>query len=274
MPSYLWPENQRLHQYSGGHDETYGGFRINIDGDYIGGATADTSSPIPDNTFIQVDGTSDVYVIAGGAPIYVDSWSDFSGGAQPVEPITPQQFSQLPRYPANGTFLTTTTGLIYRVAGGAPILITTWDLYGAPEPSVTVDEWDLQNIGNPLVDLRATPLNGTLVEGLPSDTYWSFKQGVRRPAKRNAAAVGVDDQGLAAFPEYTPPVVPAGCVVPKVTRLSLVQARGALSRAHCLVGKVHRPHYSPRYHRLRVVAQSATPHSAHRLDFKVNLRLA
>lgn len=30
-----WASQQRIHQYSGGHDETYGGVTINIDGDYL-----------------------------------------------------------------------------------------------------------------------------------------------------------------------------------------------------------------------------------------------
>lgn len=40
IPSTDWINHQRLHQYSGGHNETYGGVTINIDGDYLDGATA------------------------------------------------------------------------------------------------------------------------------------------------------------------------------------------------------------------------------------------
>jgi hypothetical protein len=36
----LWGAHQRLHQYSGGHNATYGGFTLDIDGDYLDGATA------------------------------------------------------------------------------------------------------------------------------------------------------------------------------------------------------------------------------------------
>jgi hypothetical protein len=42
VPSPDWPNHQRIHQYSGAHDETYGGVTINIDGDYLDGATAAT----------------------------------------------------------------------------------------------------------------------------------------------------------------------------------------------------------------------------------------
>lgn len=277
VPAFDWPNMHRLHQYRGGHDETYGGVRINIDNDYLGGATADTSSPIPDNTFVQVAGSPNVYRIAGGAPLYVSSWSPF-GGPQPVDLLSPRSFSQLPRYPANGTFLTTTTGLVYRIAGGAPILVTAWALFGAVQPSVTVDEWDLQNISNPLAHLRAAPLNGTIVEGLPSHTFWSFNGGTRTPARANAAAVGVDDQGLVAFAELLGDVTPftemaARCVVPRLRHLTLVRARASLRRAHCRVGKVRRPLRWPPHHPLRVFAQSARPHSKHRINYRVNLRL-
>ncbi len=43
VPAADWPNQQRLHQYEGGHTETYGGVTINIDGNYLDGATADTS---------------------------------------------------------------------------------------------------------------------------------------------------------------------------------------------------------------------------------------
>ena len=39
VPANLWAGHQRIHQYQGGHNETYGGAAINIDNDYIDGAT-------------------------------------------------------------------------------------------------------------------------------------------------------------------------------------------------------------------------------------------
>jgi hypothetical protein len=42
IPSADWTNHQRLHQYVGGHNETYGGVTINIDGDYLDAATANT----------------------------------------------------------------------------------------------------------------------------------------------------------------------------------------------------------------------------------------
>jgi hypothetical protein len=39
VPESAWPTHQRVHQYRGGHDDTYGGTTINIDSDYVDGAT-------------------------------------------------------------------------------------------------------------------------------------------------------------------------------------------------------------------------------------------
>ena len=40
VPAGDWANHQRLHQYSGGLNQTYGGVRLNIDQDYVDGATA------------------------------------------------------------------------------------------------------------------------------------------------------------------------------------------------------------------------------------------
>ena len=34
----LWADHQRVHQYKGGHKETWGGVSINVDSDYVDGA--------------------------------------------------------------------------------------------------------------------------------------------------------------------------------------------------------------------------------------------
>jgi Rv2525c-like, glycoside hydrolase-like domain len=39
VPASAWADHQRIHQYRGGHDETYGGVTINIDNNYVEGAT-------------------------------------------------------------------------------------------------------------------------------------------------------------------------------------------------------------------------------------------
>jgi hypothetical protein len=39
VPASAWPTHQRIHQFRGAHDDTYGGTTINVDSDYVDGAT-------------------------------------------------------------------------------------------------------------------------------------------------------------------------------------------------------------------------------------------
>jgi glycoside hydrolase-like protein len=58
VPSSAWALHQRIHQYRGGHDESYGGVTINIDNDYVDGATVGeaTLPPAPqDNPIGALD---------------------------------------------------------------------------------------------------------------------------------------------------------------------------------------------------------------------------
>jgi len=283
VPGSDWPAHQRIHQYSGAHDETYGRVTINIDGNYLDGATADTASSIADSTFVAVAGTQDVYRIAGGAPLFVSDWSQL-GGQQPVKMVSAQQFAALRPFPSDGTFLTTTGGNSYRIAGGAPIAVGNSALFGDVQPSVTVDRWDLTNISNPLSHLRSTPLDGTVVEGLPSGSYWSFRAGLRVGVPATPVAETVDDQGLTAFAlaPKTGGVGSSGlttdraalkCNVPQLKRMSLTRARMTLARAGCRLGQVTRPQRWGRHHRLKVFGQSVAPQSRRVAQFKINIRL-
>jgi hypothetical protein len=49
VPASAWAQHQRIHQYRGGHDESYGGVTINIDNNYVDGATVGTAAPIAAN---------------------------------------------------------------------------------------------------------------------------------------------------------------------------------------------------------------------------------
>jgi hypothetical protein len=44
LPAGAWSHHQRIHQYRGGHNETYGGTTINIDNDYVDAATVGTAT--------------------------------------------------------------------------------------------------------------------------------------------------------------------------------------------------------------------------------------
>ena len=45
LPADAWPSHQRIHQYRGGHDEVWGGVRINIDSNFVDALTAGATTP-------------------------------------------------------------------------------------------------------------------------------------------------------------------------------------------------------------------------------------
>jgi hypothetical protein len=49
VPSSAWANHQRIHQYRGGHDESYGGVTINIDNNYVDGGTVGNTAPLAAN---------------------------------------------------------------------------------------------------------------------------------------------------------------------------------------------------------------------------------
>ncbi|HUA06777.1 MAG TPA: DUF1906 domain-containing protein [Solirubrobacteraceae bacterium] len=323
VPSTEWANHQRIHQYQGGHNATYGGATINIDSDYVDAGAASGAVLFPNGTFVQVSGSTDFYEIAGGAPLWVSDWSDV-GGAQPYTVITQQEFDQLNPVPAdgtlvetstglmyliaggapmfvsslaqfgnpqpfvvdawdianagnplshlnavpsNGTFLTTTTGLSYRVAGGAPIAVTTWTVFGGTKPAVAIDPWDIANIWNAAAHLVYRPTVGTIVEGLPSGAYWEFGPKNRYLVAPNpAAAIRVDDHGLVPYS-----AIP--CRVPGLGHMTLAQVKTALIKADCHLGKVRDKPLTRRRHTLRVFRQSPKARTKHVAYYTVGVTL-
>lgn len=104
------------------------------------------------------------YVIAGGAPEYISSWSAV-GGAQNGQALSAAQWAELAPVPTNGTFVCAGGG-IYVVAGGAPEYVSSWAAVGGEQPCVTIDPADISNAGeaSPWNHLNAYPSNGTFLE--------------------------------------------------------------------------------------------------------------
>jgi hypothetical protein len=70
FPDTLWSQNQRLRQYTGGHDETWGGYTINIDSNVLQGpvtfpAIGDTLAPQTNLSFSGTVGESGYYKSTG-----------------------------------------------------------------------------------------------------------------------------------------------------------------------------------------------------------------
>jgi hypothetical protein len=71
FPVGAWTEHQRIHQYAGGHDETYGGVTINIDNNYVEGATAGGGTSSGDNP----RGSFDVASSPAPGQVQISGWA-------------------------------------------------------------------------------------------------------------------------------------------------------------------------------------------------------
>src|SRR5581483_7798666 len=162
VPTADWPNHQRLHQYQGGHNATYGGVTLNIDSDYVDAGGASGTALFPNGTFVQVAGNPALWEIAGGAPLLVTDWSAV-GGAQPYTVITPQQFNELNPVPTDGTVFEIDTGAVYVVAGGAPMYVTSIAVFNPLPQPFLVDQWNIDNVGNPDSHLNPYPVSGTFI---------------------------------------------------------------------------------------------------------------
>ena len=142
-----------------------------------------------------------VFVIAGGAPLFVSTWSDIPGG-YPGSTLWVDGWNlsnignpadHLNAVPSAGTFLVTAAGATYRVAGGAPLPITNCTVLGGCTSPVTIDSWDIAHLSGSQTGLGPVPLVGTVVEGLPSGAYWEYESGGWVTTGSTASAVQVDD---------------------------------------------------------------------------------
>ena len=96
------------------------------------GAYSHLSSTVRDGTFVRGAETGQVYEVAGGAPIFVSSWSSF-GGAQPYVVVNQSAiqnagmggyWNHLRFLPANGTAISDSdTGQLYLVNSGYPAAV-------------------------------------------------------------------------------------------------------------------------------------------------------
>ncbi|HEX8753209.1 MAG TPA: NlpC/P60 family protein [Solirubrobacterales bacterium] len=219
--------------------------------------------PYPaDGTLVNTPNDGRVYEIAGGAPLYVSNWSAI-GGARPSTTVDGwdvanalNPYAHLRPYPADGTFLNSSTGRVYRVAGGAPIPVSTWSVFGGIQPYVTVDQWDMDNEANPVAHLRSAPVDGTVVQGLPSHSFWVFGGSLRSPAPASSTAVAVDDAGLAGYPIAEAPS--EGPQSERKTARRRASKKGGAKPAH------RRRHRACRKHRDRRRVHCAKSGSQHR----------
>jgi hypothetical protein len=74
VPDSYWPDHQRIHQYRGGHDETFAGLTLNVDDDALDGAvataapSAPVAGPTPAGSATSTDGLVAVSWPSGTLP--------------------------------------------------------------------------------------------------------------------------------------------------------------------------------------------------------------
>jgi hypothetical protein len=162
-------------------------------------------------TFLEDAVSGAVYRVAGGAPVYVSTWSAFGGG-QPriaVDPAaieragTGAPYDHLRFYPADNTFLRgTTTGAVYRIAGGAPVYVSVWSAFDGVQPTVDVDEAaiDRADSGSFYGHLRYRPADGTFVRATTTGAVYRIAGG---------APVYVSNWSAVGGPQTTVDIDPA-----------------------------------------------------------------
>jgi hypothetical protein len=203
VPSADWSSHQRLHQYQGGHNETHGSVTLNIDNDYLDGATAGTGAT---TGYWLFDSTGSVFGSVGarwlGSPAYrrargVDIvgmaatadgggywlagssgqvWS-FGDAAKLPWARRSQPVAGIAGSPAGGYWLFTASGGVYGVGArwfGSPAS------RGAHRPNI--------------VGMAATPDGGGYWLAGSSGQVWSFGDAPRLPRVRHARSVA----GIAA----------------------------------------------------------------------------
>jgi cell wall-associated NlpC family hydrolase len=256
-----------------------------------------------DGTLLRDKVSGAVYIVAGGAPLYVSSCAAIDGcsGVVDIDAAAISTLNHLRATPADGTFIRDkTSGQIWRVAGGAPFAISTCNYLNGCPGSVDVDPYAVTHQNH----LTAAAADGTVVEGLPSGTYWSFSGGRRTAVPAQAGVTAVDDAGLAAFPQpvaSTPPAPGNGpgatgsggggsgaagsakptssgsrtsgsatCLVPRLKGLTVAKARAALSQAHCGLGALERAKHD-RGHTLHVIKQSVRAGTNRPVGYRVSV---
>lgn len=85
LPASAWSDHQRIHQYRGGHDETWGGVTINIDNNYVEGATAGAASSSDDPR-----GSFEVAGSPAAGQVQIAGWA-FDPNA-PLKPLSIRAF--------------------------------------------------------------------------------------------------------------------------------------------------------------------------------------
>ena len=128
---------------------------------------------LSDGAYVRVTDNGEIYVIVGGARVYVSSWNNVDGMKNYTD-ISRTQLDGLKKYPIDGTYVLSTDGTIYIFAGGAPIAVSNWsNVNPAVNGYTKVDKVALDKAGEagPWSHVRKTPTDGTYVLSTDGTIY-------------------------------------------------------------------------------------------------------
>ncbi len=154
-----------------------------------------------DGTFISIAeaGGAGIYEFAGGAPLRL-----FNQGIIPgFNSVVTVNFESLAKLdhmrpnPENGKFLASReTGVVYRTAGGAALKLYNWGAIPGYGNIIWVNQRTIDQHDH----LLTTPTNGTILQGVTSNSDWLINNGARSSTTNKSGAVIVDEQTIANFP--------------------------------------------------------------------------
>ena len=155
----------------------------------LAGASLASLPALPaEGTFLRGAQRGEIYRVVGGAPVFVSTWSAF-GGARGYTVVdqsaidragTGGHWNHLRAQPANGTMLRgAQRGELYRVAGGAPVHVSSWASIGGQKPVVDVDitAIDRAGTGGRWGHLSHKPRNGSYLRGAATGYIYAMSGG-------------------------------------------------------------------------------------------------
>jgi len=167
-----------------------------------------------DGTVLKNSDDNQFYRVAGTAPLTISPQTAF----QLIDNRTLVQsgtgtaaLPHLRQYPVDGTFLNA-AGAMYRVAGSAAVTLGNCGVLGNCAGAVAVEPGTISGLGGG--HLLATPKDGTVLRGVPSQTLWEIQAGTRRQTFVNVAGVSIDDTAIGYIPLPAGPPVPAAPAAP------------------------------------------------------------
>lgn len=124
-----------------------------------------------DGTALRASDNGEVYIVAGGAPIYLSSWATV-GGVRATTDISRASLDAMRQFPADGTFVSA-GGYVYRFVGGAPVYVSSWAAVGGSQASAAIDPAAIANAGgaSPWHHVRQYPADGTVVSSSAGYVY-------------------------------------------------------------------------------------------------------